>query len=390
MGFTGKILLLKQGGSQMNPQNVFCPNLDCPARGQLGKGNIGVQSQQEKRYICHECGQTFSATKGSIFYWLHTDPQTVLLVIALLVYGCPLKAIVKAFGFDERTVKGWWQRAGRHGQAVHEERVGGRQLDLGQVQADEIKAKTQRGSFWMALAMMVSTRLWLGGAVSERRDEALIQSVADQVRQVALCRPLLLAVDGLASYVGAFQRAFRSPLPRWGREKGRPRLVEWADMQIVQVVKRRFDRQLTIERRIVQGTAQMVAQLLVRSQGGGVINTAFIERLNATFRQRLAPLARRTRALAHYPQTLEAGMWILGCVYNFCDFHQSLRLRLSVGEFGHHWVSRTPAIAAGLTDHCWSLEELFAYRVTIPRWTPPVRRGRPSNETLQLVLKWCQ
>ena len=102
----------------MNPQNVFCPNLDCPARGQQGKGNNGVQSQQEKRYICHECGQTFSATKGSIFYWLHTDPQTVLLVIALLVYGCPLKAIVKAFGLDERTVKSWWQRAGRHCQPL--------------------------------------------------------------------------------------------------------------------------------------------------------------------------------------------------------------------------------------------------------------------------------
>jgi hypothetical protein len=273
---------------------------------------------------------------------------------------------------------------------VHREQVGGSQLDLGQVQADEIKTKTQRGSFWMALAMMVSTRLWLGGAVSERRDEALIQSVADQVRQVALCRPLLLAVDGLASYVGAFQRAFRSPLPLWGREKGRPRLVAWSDIQIVQVVKRRFDRQLTIERRIVQGTARLVAQLLARTQGGGVINTAFIERLNATFRQRLAPLARRTRALAHHADTLEAGMWTLGCVYNFCDYHQSLRVRLSVGEFGHHWVPRTPAIAAGLTDHCWSLEELFAYQITISRWTPPVQRGRPSNDTLRLVQRWCQ
>ncbi len=161
----------------------------------------------------------------------------MLLVIALLVYGCPLKAIVKAFGFDERTVQSWWQRAGWHCRAVHAERVGGSQLDLEQAQADEIKVKTQRGSFWMALAMMVSTRLWLGGEVSDQRDEALIQSVADQVRQVALCRPLLLAVDGLASYVGAFQRAFRSPLPNWGSEKGRPRLVAWADIQIVQVVK---------------------------------------------------------------------------------------------------------------------------------------------------------
>jgi len=374
----------------MNPHEVFCPNLACPARGQKGKGNIGVQSQQEQRYICHECGKTFVARNGSIFYRLHTDPQIVLLVIALLVYGCPLQAIVKAFGLDERTVRNWWKRAGRHCEGVHQAQVASHSLDLGQVQADEIKGKTQQGSFWMALAMMVPTRLWLGGAVSARRDERLIQAVVDQVRRVALCRPLLLAVDGLASYVTAFQRAFRSPLPRWGNEKGRPRLIPWPDIHIVQVVKQRVEKHLSIERRIVQGTAQLVEQLLQHTQGGGVINTAFIERLNATFRQRLAPLARRTRALAKGGDTLLTGMWILGCVYNFCDYHQSLRLRLSVGEHGYHWVQRTPAIAAGLTDHCWSIEELFAFPLPIPRWPPPLQRGRPSKETLQLIERWCQ
>ncbi len=373
----------------MNPPEVFCPNLACHARGQKGKGNIGIQSQQEKRYICHECGKTFCARKGSIFYRLHTDAQTVLLVIALLVYGCPLQAIVKAFGFDERTVRNWWQRAGRHCEGVHAAQVGSHPMDLGQVQADEIKSKTQQGSFWMALAMMVPTRLWLGGAVSARRDVDLIQAVVDQVRQVALCRPLLLAVDGLASYVTAFQRAFRSPLPRWRSEKGRPRLIPWPDIQIVQVVKQRVEKHLSIERRIVQGTAYLVEHLLQHTQGGGVINTAFIERLNATFRQRLAPLARRTRALAQGGDTLSTGMWILGCVYNFCDYHQSLRLRLSVGEHGYHWVQRTPAIAAGLTDHCWSLEQLFAFPLPILRWSPPTQRGRPSKETRQLIERWC-
>ena len=147
----------------MNPQEVFCPNMDCPARGQKGKGNIGVQSQQEKRYVCHECGKTFSARKGSMLYRLHTDASTVMLVITLLVYGCPVQAIVKAFGIDERTVRNWWKRAGKHCEGVHEAQVGSRQMDLGQVQADEIKAKTQHGSFWMAMAMMVETRLWLGG-----------------------------------------------------------------------------------------------------------------------------------------------------------------------------------------------------------------------------------
>jgi len=150
----------------MNPQRVFCLNIECPARGQQGRGNIGVHCQDENRYICHECGQTFSATKGTIFYRLRTDAATVMLVLTLLAYGCPVQAIVQAYGFDERTVKNWWQRAGRHCQAVHEYLVEGSQRDLQQVQADELKVKVQGGSVWVALALMVSTRLWLGGAVS--------------------------------------------------------------------------------------------------------------------------------------------------------------------------------------------------------------------------------
>ncbi len=84
----------------MNPQRVFCSNLECPARGQQGQGNIGVNSEIECRYICHVCEATFSATKGTLFYRLRTDGATVMIVVTLLAYGCPLQAIVKAFGFD--------------------------------------------------------------------------------------------------------------------------------------------------------------------------------------------------------------------------------------------------------------------------------------------------
>ena len=65
----------------MNPHQIFCPNIDCHARGQKGKGNIRVHSQAEKRCICDECEQTFTLTKGTIFYRLRTDPKTVLVVI---------------------------------------------------------------------------------------------------------------------------------------------------------------------------------------------------------------------------------------------------------------------------------------------------------------------
>ena len=371
----------------MNLEKIFCPNLDCPARGHCGRGNISLHSDQEKRCYCSVCHQTFSVTKGSIFYRLKTDPQTVLLVITLLAYGCPVQAIVAAFDFDERTVKDWWQRAGQHCQAVHEHLVGGSQLDLQQVQADEIKVKTQGGVIWMAMALMVSTRLWLGGVISPHRDQNLIQSLAAQIRAMALCRPVLLAVDGLASYVSAFQQAFRSPVPRWG-QPGRCQLRPWSEVAIVQVVKQRIDGHLTLLRRIVQGSTDQVTRLLQVSQNGGKINTAFIERLNATFRQRLAWLARRSRNLARQSETLQAGMFIVGCIYNFCTYHHSLRVAFYLAKGGQRWLQRTPAIAAGLTDHRWTIEELFNFKVPPPPWTPPKRRGRPSQQTLHLVEQW--
>ncbi len=73
--------------------------------------------------------------------------------------------------------------------------------------------KTQKATLWMALARMVPTRLWLGGAVSAKRDLSLIQTLTEQVRDIALCHPLLLAVDRLISYVRTYRDAFRSTLP---------------------------------------------------------------------------------------------------------------------------------------------------------------------------------
>jgi len=372
----------------MNPQGIFCLNLECPARGQVGVGNIRVHSQQEKRYVCDVCQSTFVASKGSLFYRLKTEASVVITVLTLLAHGCPRAAIVAAYGFDERTIKSWWQRAGEHCQKVHEHTVGQSQLDLQQAQADELKVKVQGGTIWMALAMMVSTRLWLGGAISAHRDKSLIQAVADQIRAVALCRPLLLAVDGLPSYVKAFQRAFRSKMPRLG-QPGRCQWRAWSELAIVQVVKHRAEGALTIERRIVQGGTELVQRLIKASQGQGGINTAFIERLNATFRQHLAPLARRSRCLAQQPETLLAGMYIVGCVYNFCTYHHSLRLPFFLAKGGQRWLQRTPAIAAGLTDHLWTMEELFSFKLPPPRWSPPKRRGRPSLHTLLLVQPWC-
>ena len=362
----------------MDPTTTFCPNGNCPARGQTGQGNIGIHSRKEQRFICHACDKTFSATTGTGFYRLRTSAETVVIVVTLLAHGCPVQAIVAAFGFDERTVANWWARSGRQGQAVHESLVE-RPRDLGQVQADEIRVKKQGGIVWMALAMMVTTRLWLGGEVSEQRDLPLIRRLIARVRRCAACRPLLVCTDGLVSYIRAIRETFRDPVHTG--KGGRPRLRPWRHVLIAQVVKR-YERRRVVatERRLIEGTPARVETLRRRSQGDGVINTAYIERLNATFRERLASLTRRGRALARHTLTLQHGMYLIGTVYNFCTPHASL---------AHAGGETTPAMAAGITDHCWSVRELLSYHVPLPRWTPPKQRGRPSRVFQRLVERWC-
>jgi hypothetical protein len=201
------------------------------------------------------------------------------------------------------------------------------------------------------------TRLWLGGEVSEQRDLPLIRRLIARVRRGAACRPLLVCTDGLVSYTRAIRETFRDPVQTG--QGGRPRLRPWRHVLIAQVVKR-YERRRVVDtqRRIVEGTPARVETLRRRSQGGGVINTAYIERLNATFRERLAPLARRCRALARHTMTLHEGMFVVGTVYNFCTPHESLS----------QTQQTTPAMAAGITDHGWTMHELLSFHVPLSRW----------------------
>ena len=117
--------------------------------------------------------------------------------------------------------------------------------------------------------------------------------------------------------------------------QGRPRLRRWRHLCMAQVVKRYAQRRVVdVERRLVDGTPARVETLRHRSHGDGVINTADIERLNATFRERLAALTRRGRALARRPLTLQHGMYRIGTVYNFCTPHATSWLRREGDDTG--------------------------------------------------------
>ena len=361
----------------MDPTTVFCPNAHCPPRGQTGMGHIGVHAQKAQRFLCHACHKTFSARQGTVFSRRRTSAETVVIVVTVLAHGCPLQAIVAALGVDERTLADWWPRSGRQGQAGHAYLVE-HPRDLGQVQADDLRIKKQGGIVWMALAMMVQTRLGLGGEVSTPRDMTLIRRLLARVRRCAVPRPLLFCPDGVCPYIRAMRETLRDPVHTG--TGGRPRLRSWRHVLLAHVGKRSARRRVvSTERRIVDGTPARVATLRQRSQGDGVINTASLERLNATFRERLAPRARRCRALARHTRTLDEGMFLVGTVDNFCTPPASLSPAQKT----------TPAMAAGITDHCWTMHELLAFHVPLSRWAPPKRRGRPARALQHLIERWC-
>jgi hypothetical protein len=340
----------------------------------VGQGNIRVHSQVEQRYRWTICRQTFAATKGTSCYRLRTAADLVTIVLTLLCHGGPSQAIVAACGLDERTVAAGLVRAGRHGQQVHQHRVQQGQVDVQHVQADELWVKLVGRRVWMAMAMAVPSRLWRGGVISPQRDWPLITTLVQMVRSCAGSLAILVCVDGLASDVTAFLRVFRHPVHTGCR--GRPRLVLAQGLLLGQMVKRYARRRVvSVERRVIRGTAEAIAAVLAATKSGTGIKTASIERLNATFRASLAPLVRRGRAIAHTEAVLTAGMWLVGCAYNFCWLHDSLRLRAPAGA-GWKWQERTPAMAAGLTNHRWTMQELLCYQVPLPAWVAPKRRGR--------------
>ena len=296
----------------MDPARTFCPQLACAARGPTGQGTIGIHARQEQRFICTECRKTCTATKGPALYRLRTAAETVRLVVTLRAHGCPLQALVVACGYAERTVAGWLARAGGQGQTVQEPLVEHPRA-LGQVPADESRVKAQGRSVWLALAMMVCTCVWLADEVSAPRARPLMRRLMARVRSCALPRPWLFCTDGWCSSRRAMRETLRDP--QAAGPPGRPRLWPWRTLCSAQVVKRYAQRRVgAVERRIVEGPPAQVEALRRRSPGDGVSNPAYSERLQATFRERLAALTRRGRALARRPLTWHHGMDMMGTV----------------------------------------------------------------------------
>src|SRR2546421_229175 len=141
-------------------------------------------------------------------------------------------------------------------------------------QADEIRVKGCKMIAWMGLAMMVSTRLWLGGVVQLSRDRTLADRLMSQVRRSAQAlRPLLVLTDGWSAYPNSIRRAFREKVKQHSGV-GRACLQIWPQLHIGTVIKRTQNKRVVqITRKMAHGVMAQAEKLLLLSHGGSVLNT---------------------------------------------------------------------------------------------------------------------
>ena len=192
------------------------------------------------------------------------------------------------------------------------------------------------------------------------------------------CLPLFLT-DSYKEYATALLTHFGQWVqPPRRQDKGphpKPRWMPLTELLYAQVIKTTRRRRLVrVTHRVVFGTLEAVEQALAAC--GWHINTAFIERLNLSIRQHVAAIGRRVATLCKGEDGLHQQLSLYHVYYNFCLPHASLRLPLPQSEPTHgngsakRWQPQTPAMAAGLTDHVWTLREVLLFRV-LP-WPQPV------------------
>jgi IS1 family transposase len=339
------------------------------------------------------CEGYFYETEGTIFHGKRASPELIVHVIACLAEGLGIRGTARVFEIDPNTVLQWLVEAAEQLHAFSAYFL--HNLHLQQVQLDELYAvlsavrdgdlteaeaidRLSRSPHWVWTAIDPETKMLLSVQVGERT-LAMAQAMLHHLTHLLApgCVPLFLS-DGYAHYLTAIvthfgcwvhpprQRATGpAPKPRWMPQ---PRLLY---AQVIKTTRRR--RLVRVSHRVVFGTLEAVQQVL--STCGWQIQTAFVERLNLSLRQRVAAIGRRSATPCKRQEGLSHQLALFQGYHNFVLPHASLRQALAeplptngTGS-ARVWRPRTPAMAAGLTDHAGSLKEVLLYRV--PPWPQP-------------------
>lgn len=212
------------------------------------------------------------------------------------------------------------------------------------------------------MALDPESRLVVSLVVGKRTEDATRAVVGDFHRRTGGRVMRLMTSDEYPAYATAIRATYGRVVtpPRTGRP-GRPRkayTVVPPEVTYATVHKERENnRVVDVSTRVVFGTATAVALALVASTVSAAVNTCFVERHNGTDRNRCSRKVRKSYAFSKDWELHRAATAFSYFSYNFCWPVETLRERGADGR----WRPRTPAMAAGLTDHVWSLAEWLAY-----------------------------
>lgn len=221
---------------------------------------------------------------------------------------------------------------------------------------------------WVWRAMALPSRLRVLSHLSHERSEAEATAFLARLKaRTDGCAPFFTS-DQLPAYVAALIANYSTPQPSprqrgSGRpHKAPPRVVD-PHLRYAQVNKRRAGGRLVeVKRHILFGSEDDLIQILETDGCGSQINTSYIERDNLTSRHSNGRLVRKTLSHSKKKVYLQRHIDLEDAIYNFIRPHSALKVKLrQPAAHGRRWQQRTPAIAAGLTDHIWSLEELLSY-----------------------------
>jgi IS1 family transposase len=375
----------------------FCPHTACDYRGWLGLNNLRANGHPSggrwRQFHCLGCNGYFPEHHGTIFHGKQAAVALIVRVLACLAEGLGIRAPARVFEVDPNTVLRWLVEAADQLQTfsryflceVHVQQV---QLDewyavlrevkSGALSEEEAIKRLERSPCWVWTAMDPTSKLLRVIDVGPRT-LAMAQRVVQQVVQVLApdCMPLFLT-DGFKEYAMALLTHFGSWMqPQRRRDTGpmpKPRWMPLPGLLYAQVVKTvRRQRLVRVQHRIVCGTLEAVQQVLAAC--GWQSNTACVERLTLDLRQRVAAVGRRVTTVCQGEDGVRQQLVVFQSYHNFCLPHASVCQPLLVPEptkgsgSARQWRPRTPAMAAGLTKHVWSLNEVLLFRV--PPWPQP-------------------
>lgn len=375
----------------MDWESLYCPNLNCFYYGTPFYRSSLVKngsSHGQKQALCRECGTSVSLRYGTAYSDLHADPAIFETAVRALAEGNSLRSTARIVQIDKDTACDWLHRAACHCRLVmlslwHDLVVSECQLDElwsfvhtkeGHLETAKLVCDTY-GDAWVWIAFAPLWRLVLAFVVGKRTQESanlLLERVAAVTKRTL---PLFTS-DQLPEYANALLHVYGEWYqPERNGDRGRfpdKRKRPPPDLLYAQVVKQRQRGQVvSVSTKVVFGDAERVETCLKALPTSQTINTSFVERDNLTLRQQNRRLTRKTNGFSKELSWLEKQLWLSLAYYHLVLPHQSLRKELTTrqptrGEGSlQRWQLATPAMAAGMTKHIWTTQELLSYRVSV-------------------------